>query len=63
MPYLLPSQMKIIPTITSTRSRAFAFRFRSLKIKAPKANDMMTDPLRTRDTTEIIESGLQRALK
>ena len=40
-----------------TRSKAFARRFRSLKMIAAQRKEMITELRRTRDTTEIIESG------
>lgn len=45
------------------RSRALALRLRSLKIRAPHRKETMTELLRTRDTTEIIESGWLNAEK
>ena len=45
------------------RSRAFAFRFRSLNSMTPHANDTSTEPLLMSDTTEIMESGWLRAGK
>ena len=59
----LPSQMNIIPTRTRHKSKAFAFRFLSLKMSAPQVNEISTEPRLTSDTTEIIESVLPRALK
>ena len=54
---VVPIQMNAIPRRIRIRSRAFAFRFLSLKISAPQANEIITELLRTRDTTEIIDSG------
>lgn len=39
------------------RSRIFAFMLRSLKIRTPQMNEIITELLRTRDTTDIIEDG------
>lgn len=40
-----------------TRSKALARRLRSLKRMAAQRNEMITELRRTRETTEIIESG------
>ena len=40
-----------------------ALRLRSLNISTPQAKEMSTEPLLTRDTTEIIDSGALSALK
>ena len=61
--YFEPIHMKTIPMIISIRSRALARRFFSWKISTPQANDTITDPLRIRETTEIIESGRSSAEK
>ena len=58
--FVVPNQISAIPRSISTRSRALARRFLSLKIRAPHMNDTMTELRRTSDTTEIIESGLLR---
>ena len=54
--YLVPIQIKNIPSRISARSRAFARRFLSLNMIAPHMNEMMTELRRTSDTTEIMES-------
>ena len=54
---VVPIQMNAIPTRIRTRSSALALRFLSLNMSAPQANDIMTELLRTSDTTEIMESG------
>lgn len=54
---MVPIQINTIPARMRARSRAFARRFLSLKMMAPHANDMITELLLTRDTTEIMESG------
>ena len=59
----MPIQISAIPARIRARSRAFARRFLSLNSIAPQRNDIMTEPRLTRDTTEIIESGLFRELK
>lgn len=56
----VPNQMRAIPMRIKTRSRALARRFRSWKMTAAQRNDMITELRRTRDTTEIIESGSLR---
>lgn len=53
----VPSQMRAIPMRIRRRSRALARRFRSRKITTAQMKDMITELRRTRDTTEIIESG------
>ena len=55
---VVPSQIRVIPTRIRTRSRALARRFRSRKMMAAQRKDMITELRRTRETTEIIESGL-----
>ena len=54
---VVPSQIRAIPTRIRTRSRALARRFRSRKMMAAQRKDMITELRRTRETTEIIESG------
>ena len=54
----VPSQMRAIPRRIRRRSRALARRFRSRKMMAAQRKDMITELRRTRETTEIIESGL-----
>ena len=49
--------MKAIPRRMRPRSRSFAFIFLSLKMRTPQMKDMITELRRTRDTTEIMESG------
>ena len=61
--YRVPNQMKAIPSSIRARSTTFAFRFLSLKIITPHANEIITELLRTSDTTEIIESGSLREVK
>ena len=61
--YRVPNQMKAIPSRIRVRSTTFAFRFLSLKIITPHANEIITELLRTSDTTEIIESGSLREVK
>ena len=61
--YRVPNQMKAIPSSIRARSTTFAFRFLSLKIITPHANEIMTELLRTSYTTEIIESGSLREVK
>ena len=53
----MPIHISAIPASMSARSSAFAFRFFSLNIIAPLANDIITELRRTRDTTEIIDPG------
>lgn len=53
----VPSQMRAIPMRIRTRSKSLARRFRSRKMRAAQRKDMITELRRTRDTTEIIESG------
>ena len=55
--YLVPIHMKAIPVSRSARSMIFAMRFLSLKKTTAQAKDMITEPRRTNDTTEIMESG------
>ena len=55
--YLVPIQMNAIPTSRMTRSRILALRLRSLKKMTAHANEMITELRRTKDTTEISESG------
>ena len=50
--------MKAIPVSSSTRSSSLALIFLSLKIRTAHVNDTITEPRRTNDTTEIIDSGL-----
>ena len=59
---MVPIQMSAIPRSMRARSKALARRFRSLNIRAPQMNDTITELLRTSDTTDIIESGLQRGV-
>ena len=49
--------MNIIPVRISRRSRAFAFRFLSLKMITPQKNDTRTELRLISDTTEIMESS------
>ena len=55
--------MKIIPMRMRIRSRTFARRLRSLKMRTPQAKDMMTELRRTNDTTDIMEEGSFRDVK
>ena len=55
--------MKIIPMRMRIRSMIFARRLRSLNMMTPQAKEMMTELRRTRDTTDIIESGSFRDVK
>ena len=55
--------MNIIPNKISARSRTFALMFLSLNIRTPQMKEMITELRRTRDTTDIIESGSFRDVK
>ena len=61
--YLVPIQMNAIPASSSARSMSLALRFLSLKIMTAHANDMITELRRTREMTEIIESGSSSDVK
>ena len=52
---MVPIQISAIPARIRARSSAFARRLRSLNIMAPQINDIITEPLRTSETTEIME--------
>lgn len=49
--------MKAIPSRISARSGSFALMFLSLNITTAQMKEMITEPRRISDTTEIIESG------
>lgn len=55
--------MNAIPRSMSARSRTLALMFLSLNITTPQMKDMITELRRTRDTTEIMESGSLRDVK
>ena len=55
--------MNIIPNKISARSRTFALMFLSLNMSTPQMKEMITELRRTRDTTDIIESGSFRDVK
>ena len=55
--------MNTIPMSMKARSSAFALRFFSLNRTAPHMNEIITELLLTRETTEIIESGWLSAVK
>ena len=53
----VPIQMNAIPVSNRARSMILALRLRSLKKMTAHANEIITEPRRTSDTTDIIESG------
>lgn len=55
--------MNTIPMSMKARSSALALRFFSLNRTAPHMNEIITELLLTRETTEIIESGWLSAVK
>lgn len=55
--YLVPIHMNAIPASRRARSDILALMFLSLNMMTPQMNEMITELRRTRDTTEIMESG------
>lgn len=60
---MVPIHINTIPTRMRARSKALVRRFLSLKMMAAHVNDIITELLLTRETTEIIESGSFKDVK
>ena len=55
--------MNPIPSRMRARSKTFALMFLSLNISTPQMKDIITELRRTRDTTEIMDSGSLKDVK